>query len=68
MGDVPQGLNDLYIDELKDLWSANDQMLRSLKKIAGTASDAKLKDMLANSQTGIAKHTDMLKTLIAAQG
>ena len=26
-------LSDLYIEELKDLWSANDQMARALKKI-----------------------------------
>ncbi len=30
MADQPQDLNDLYIDELKDLWSANDQMQRVL--------------------------------------
>ena len=24
----PENLKDLYVDELKDLWSANDQMNR----------------------------------------
>lgn len=26
-------LKELYVDELKDLWSANDQMARALVKI-----------------------------------
>ena len=64
----PENLEDLYTDELKDLWSANDQMLRTIKKIASKATDAKLKDLLAKSQTGIAKHTDVLKELLAEAG
>ncbi len=68
MADTPEDLQDLYIDELKDLWSANDQMQRTLKKIVGKASDPKLKDMLAKSQDGITKHTAVLKELIAAHG
>lgn len=43
---TPEELKDLYTDELKDLWSANDQMKRLLKKIAGKASDADLKEMI----------------------
>ena len=61
-------LSDLYIDELKDLWSANDQMARALKKIAPKATNPKLKQMLEMSQKGIAGHTDLLKALIANQG
>ncbi len=68
MADAPEDLNDLYIDELKDLWSANDQMARTLKKIAPKASNAKLKEMLAKSQDGIARHTDVLKELLVAHG
>jgi ferritin-like metal-binding protein YciE len=60
-------LSDLYIDELKDLWSANDQMAKALKKIAPKASHPKLKKMLETSQEGIASHTDLLKALIANQ-
>lgn len=65
---APENLMDLYTDELKDLWSANDQMKRLLKKVASKATDDKLKAMLAKSQDGIDKHTDVLKELIAAQG
>ncbi len=61
-------LSDLYIDELKDLWSANDQMARALKKIAPQASNGKLKTMLTQAQDGIQKHTNLLKALIANQG
>ncbi len=64
---TPEDLKDLYTDELKDLWSANDQMKRVLKKIASKASDAKLKDMLAHSVEGIDKHTALVKELIAGQ-
>ena len=53
---------------MKDLWSANDQMAKSLKKIAPQATDVKLKEMLVSSQEGIAKHTELLKTLIEEQG
>ena len=63
---APEDFHEIYTDELKDLWSANDQMSRVLKKIASKASDSALKDMLVNSQEGIAKHTDVLKELIAA--
>lgn len=66
MSDI-SNLSDLYIDELKDLWSANDQMGRALKKIAPKATNPKLRQMLEASQAGIASHTDLLKALIANQ-
>ena len=61
-------LNLLYTGECQDLWSANDQMAKVLKKIAPKASDPALKEMLAKSQEGIAKHTDVLKTLLEDSG
>jgi ferritin-like metal-binding protein YciE len=64
---TPEDLKDVYADELKDLWSANDQMQKVLKKITSKASDPALKDMLVKSQDGISKHTDILKELIAGQ-
>ncbi len=66
MSDI-SSLSDLYIDELKDLWSANDQMQRALKKIVPQATNPKLKKMLEASQAGIADHTNLLKALIANQ-
>jgi ferritin-like metal-binding protein YciE len=64
---TPEDLKEIYTDELKDLWSANDQMKRVLKKITAKASDETLKEMLTKSQAGIEKHTDVLKELIAGQ-
>ena len=66
MSDI-SNLSDLYISELKDLWSVNDQMARALKKIAPKATHPKLKSMLEASQKGIADHTNLLKALIANQ-
>ena len=60
-------LQELYVDELKDLWSANDQMEKALKKISPQATNAKLKDMLTSSGEGISKHTELLKSLIKTQ-
>jgi ferritin-like metal-binding protein YciE len=63
---VPENLQDLYIDELKDLWSANDQMLKFVKKITTKTADKSLKEMLMKSQEGIVKHTAILKELISS--
>jgi ferritin-like metal-binding protein YciE len=61
-------LKDLYIDELKDLWSANDQMVKALSKITSQATNPKLISMLEGSKKGIAQHTELVKSLIEAQG
>ncbi len=68
MADAPEDLDDLYTDELKDLWSANDQMAKIVKKMAGKATDAKLKEMLSKSVDGINQHTATLKELLADTG
>ena len=62
---APEDLNDLYTGELQDLWSANDQMSRTLKKLLPKVSDKSLKAMLTKSQEGIAAHTDVVKQLLA---
>ena len=63
-----ENLSDLYFNELKDLWSANDQMSKVLKKIMREASHPKLKDMMQSTQDGIAKHTTLLKEIISSHG
>ena len=60
-------LQELYVEELKDLWSANDQMIKALKKIAPQAENPKLKSMLEEAAPGIEKHTELLKSLIEDQ-
>jgi len=62
---APEDLMDLYTGELQDLWSANDQMSKALKKLLGKVSDPSLKEMLTKSQGGIAAHTDVLKQLLS---
>lgn len=61
---APESLKDIYADEMKDLWSANDQMIPVVKLMAEKAHDPKLKKTLENSTIGIAKHVDVLKTLL----
>lgn len=62
----PTSLKDLYIDELKDLWSANDQMQRVVKKIADKPHSPKLKALLEKSEQGIGEHTSVLKELLTS--
>ena len=65
---APDSLKDVYLDEMKDLWSANDQMSKVIQQISGQASDPKLKQMLEHSVVGIRKHTETLKKIIAESG
>jgi ferritin-like metal-binding protein YciE len=65
---APEDLKDLYIVELKDLWSANDQMQRTVKKLVSKAQDQALKDLLTKSVAKIGEHTDLAKSLIEGQG
>lgn len=65
---APENLQDLYVHELQDLWSANDQMQRTVKKLVTKASDDKLKEMLQTSVDKIGEHTELLKQLIADSG
>jgi ferritin-like metal-binding protein YciE len=61
-------LKEVYVDEMRDLWSANDQMQRFMKNLSAKASDTKLKDLLEESATGIAKHTETLKSILDEAG
>ena len=61
---APSSLKEIYIDEMKDLWSANDQMTKAIKTITEHVGDKKLKQMLEQSISGIQEHTDTLKSLI----
>lgn len=64
----PQNLSELYLEELQDLWSANDQMAETVEDIADEVSDPTLKKKLKASVDGIRAHTKMLKTLIEEAG
>ena len=64
----PQNLKELYLEELQDLWSANDQMARIVTDMAGKVGDDNLKDKLEKSVSGIEKHIQVLKDLIEDAG
>jgi ferritin-like metal-binding protein YciE len=61
---APESLKDVYVEELRDLWSANDQMQDVLSDLASDAASPKLKSMLERSAAGVAKHTKVLKALV----
>lgn len=65
---TPDSLKEIYADEMKDLWSANDQMTQVIGTMAQKAHDPKLKQTLESSVQGITKHTSMLKSLIEETG
>lgn len=65
---APESLKEVYADEMKDLWSANDQMSRAITTIAGKAHDPKLKQLLENSVDAIDKHSKTLETLLKEAG
>lgn len=65
---TPSSLQELYTEELKDLWSANDQMYRMVQKIADKPQSPKLKSLLAKSEQGIGEHTNVLKDLLSSIG
>ena len=49
-----QGLKELYIDELKDLYSAENQLVKALPKMAKAASSDELRE-------GFEKHLQQTK-------
>ncbi len=57
-------LTDCYTHELKDSWSANDQMEVTVRELAKAAGDESLKNRLTKSADGIAKHTKEIKGLL----
>ncbi len=65
---APESLKEVYTDEIKDLWSANDQMIKALTKLNEGVHDAKLKKHLTESLAGIGKHNETLMGLLKDSG
>jgi ferritin-like metal-binding protein YciE len=59
-----KNLKDVYADEIRDLWSANDQMTKVVKQMSHKAHDPTLKQALEKSLDGISAHTTTLKSLL----
>jgi ferritin-like metal-binding protein YciE len=64
----PKSLKEIYVDELKDLWSANDQMIKAVKSISEHVKDKKLNQMLEHSVSGVQEHVTTLKSLLEEAG
>ena len=65
---APKNLADLYIGELKDLVSANDQMKKILKQMSDKIDDDDLTDMLKDAVDGIEEHTRTLRNMLDDNG
>jgi ferritin-like metal-binding protein YciE len=61
-------LNDLFIDELKDLYSAENQLLKALPKMAKAASDRGLKDAFTSHLTETKGHVQRLTQIFKKLG
>ncbi len=65
---APESLKEVYTDEIKDLWSANEQMIRALTTLNEGVQDKKLKEHFTQSLAGIGKHNETLKSLLQSAG
>lgn len=61
-------LQDLYIDLLQDLWSANSQCLSVTDELLEVAEDSELKSALQTSLDEIDKHNANLEEIIKDHG
>src|SRR3954466_272639 len=67
MAAAPSNLKELYTADMRDLWSANDQMQRLMQAFADKATDPKLKQLFEHSVSGIGQHTQALRAMIDAE-
>ena len=58
-------LRDLYLDELKELYSAEKQLVRALPKMAKAANDRQLKRAFADHLEKTEGHVERLETIFA---
>ncbi|MEO5589475.1 MAG: ferritin-like domain-containing protein [Gemmatimonadaceae bacterium] len=56
-------LKDLYVSELKDLWSAEKQILKALPKMIKAANHTQLKKAFTDHQKATEKHVDRLERI-----
>jgi len=63
-----QGLKTLYIDELKDLYSAENQLVKALPKMAKAASSAELREGFEKHLEQTKGHVQRLEKIFEALG
>jgi len=61
-------LKELYIDQLQDIWSANEQAHRLTEQFAKKASDEQLMETLERSVQRIKEHNARLEQVIRDHG
>lgn len=58
-------LKDLYVDELKDLWSAEKQIIKGLAKMTKAATHPELKQAFQKHAAMTEKHVERLERICA---
>jgi ferritin-like metal-binding protein YciE len=58
-------LKDLYVEELKDLWSAEKQIIKGLEKMTKAANHPQLKEAFSRHQQMTEKHVERLERICA---
>ena len=65
---MPEGLRELYIDELKDLYSAENQLVKALPKMAKAASSDELRQGFEQHLKQTQGHVQRLEKIFQALG
>ena len=63
-----QSLKELYIDELKDLYSAEKQLVKALPKMAKNATNPELKEAFTNHLQETEGHVERLEQIFGMLG
>ena len=58
---MPEGLKELYIDELKDIYNAENQLLKALPKMAKAAQSEELRDAITSHLEETEGHVERLQ-------
>lgn len=61
-------MKDLYIDQLRDLYSAEDQLIRALPKMAQAANSTDLQEAFRNHLGETREHKQRLEQVFAGMG
>jgi ferritin-like metal-binding protein YciE len=65
---MSEGLKELYVDELKDLYSAENQLVKALPKMAKAASSVELRQGFEEHLEQTKVHVQRLETIFQALG
>jgi ferritin-like metal-binding protein YciE len=67
-GNMSEGLKELYIDELKDLYNAENQLVKALPKMAKTASSEELRQGFEEHLEQTRGHVQRLEKIFKSLG